>query len=171
MPRSSFTRQGVECTRLLMAGRYEFYGDKGTESTDSDFSDISLGDLSVGSSSALDGPPINLCTTASKGSVRHADGCCVPCIFFSRSKCIAGQDCEYCHAYHQTVRVKSGKNSRKSSKDGTATETEAYTLQAHMNVTRMFESLQKQHITQEDEPAEETELNTSEAGESNVANS
>jgi len=46
-------------------------------------------------------PSIEEPTSASEAeNIEHATGNCSPCIFFARSRCLAGQDCQYCHLPH-----------------------------------------------------------------------
>lgn len=48
----------------------------------------------------------------SVGSAGHKEGTCKRCCFFPKSRCLNGQDCEFCHFQHEKRRRK--KNKKKS---------------------------------------------------------
>jgi len=132
------------------------------DSVGSGFSDISLGDLLAGSSSASEEFSKNSSIVASsKGSLKHAHGSCVPCICFSRRRCNLGQDCEYCHADHPKVGVKRDKTKQKAIQDEQAATPSPDTLQVHMNIKRLFESVQGQHDSRESASTESQTCGTS----------
>eukprot|EP00928_Gymnodinium_smaydae_P090230 TRINITY_DN7405_c0_g3_i2.p1 TRINITY_DN7405_c0_g3~~TRINITY_DN7405_c0_g3_i2.p1 ORF type:complete len:220 (-),score=22.99 TRINITY_DN7405_c0_g3_i2:826-1485(-) len=64
----------------------------------------------------------------SVGSVLHASGSCMPCLFFNASTCNKGVSCGYCHVAHQDVRKKRSRARREDARLHVAATGEATKL-------------------------------------------
>merc|ERR1719310_823370 len=57
---------------------------------------------------------VDVAKLPSQGSKHHATKSCLPCLFFVMNQCLKDKRCNYCHIYHEEVKPKRIRPSKKT---------------------------------------------------------